>query len=125
MFRGELFDHALDVGRAGSAAFAERGTGAHGHLGQSPGAIEDGPLDRPVFDVLAPADGFQTLDRRMQIVGGVHSVKLTQRKSGDFLLATGSRLLALGTAVISSPQSREPRAHSPSPRAMYYNPESD
>ena len=73
----ELSNHLQDVGRAASTAVAGRGGGAGSDLIESPGALADHALDRPVFDVIAAADGLQTANCRVLLLGPIHVARLT------------------------------------------------
>ena len=58
--------HLLDVGRAAATAVSRRRGRLHRDLIQRTGSVADRALDRLVLDVVAPADGFEAADGRVQ-----------------------------------------------------------
>ena len=65
-------EHLLDVGRAASAAVSGSRSRLLRDGGERACALADRTLDRLVFDVVAPANGLQTANGRMQIGGIIH-----------------------------------------------------
>jgi hypothetical protein len=70
-----LGEHFLNIGCAAPAAMAGGCGGALRDLIERAGAFADCALDRLIFDVVAPADGFEAADGRMQrlIFALIHS----------------------------------------------------
>src|SRR5687768_1476279 len=75
VLRRQVRNHLKDIGStAASAVPGGRGRPA-GYVAETPGALADAALDRPVLNVVAAADGFQAANRRMLIITTVHDIE--------------------------------------------------
>jgi hypothetical protein len=109
MFR----EHLQNVRSAASAAVTGRRGRSIGDLTERPGTFANGPLDGPVFDVVAPADGLQTADYRMLGVVAVHdgegNTRLQEplpRLPGGLLICGFGRGGSVGTDRFGKPRER-------------------
>jgi hypothetical protein len=84
-------DHLLDLGCATPATISGRRCGTRRNLSDGTRAFPDRPFDRSVLDVVAPANGLETTERRVQGLHFIHEARLTQGRTARSEQETANR----------------------------------